>query len=192
MKPTAKDRKIFSFLLIRWGSGSTRATFIQLKDCSLQTLISAPQFNNLICIPRESRLSSKHTTGLDSQFWHDAHLSLLCTYMEKWTIKSHQHQNTKTLAEKGMSSSKMQHNLLCQTRLQKSLFLAVLSLMISHLHLTTFLMTNAAFPLHATSFLSGVVVKTKKSKIPYLPRKQLNWDSIIMEQSEAEEKSPLR
>lgn len=111
--------------------------------------------------------------------------------MEKWTIKSHQYGRTETFAEKDMSSSKMQLNLLCQTRLQKSLFLAVLGLMISHLHLTTFLMTNAALPLHVTSFLSAVVVKTK-SKIPYLPRKQLNWDSIIMEQNEVKEKSSLR
>lgn len=78
-------------------------------------------------------------------------------------------------------------------RLQKSLFLAVLSLMISHLLLTTFLMTNAALPWHVTSsFLSGVLVKTKKSKIPYLPRKQLNRDSVIMEQNDAREKSSPR
>lgn len=64
-------------------------------------------------------------------------------------------------------------------------------LMISHLHLTTFLMTDAALSLHATSFLSALVVKTK-SKISYLPRKQLNWDSIIMEQNEAKEKSSLK
>lgn len=49
-------------------------------------------------------------------------------------------------------------------------------------------MTNVALPWHATSsFLSGVVVKTKKSKIPYLPRKQWNWDSVIMDQNDAKE-----
>lgn len=84
----------------------------------------------------------------------------------------------KMLAEKGMSSSKMQHNLLCQNkRLQKCLFSCSINLIISHLLLTTFLMTNATPPRHATSsFLSGMVVKTEKSKIPYL--EESNWTGI--------------
>lgn len=36
--------------------------------------------------------------------------------MEKCTIKSYKYRRTKTLAEKGMSSSKMQQNPLCQNK----------------------------------------------------------------------------
>ena len=67
--------------------------------------------------------------------------------------------------------------------------LAALSLIVSHLLLTTFLMTNATLPRHGTSaFLSGMVVKTKKSKNAYLEESnwtglQLSWNRMMQKKN---------
>lgn len=99
-----------------------------------------------------------------------------------------QKRGLKMLAEKVMSNSKMQHNLLCQETTE-TCSLAVWSLIVSHLLLTTFLKTNITLP-HATSSLqSGMVVKTKKSKFPYL--EESNWTEIQLSWNRTMQKKNL-
>lgn len=80
----------------------------------------------------------------------------------------------KTLAEKGMSSSKMQHDLLCQNkRLQRSLFPCSIQP-----HRLAPSRDKRHTSSHATSsFLSRMMLKTRKSKIPFL--EENNWTGIL-------------
>lgn len=200
MKPIAKERKRFPFDQVRRYINPCHIHLIN-RLCSLQTLIRALQLNDLICTPGEQKLSSRQTVSLDSQcslnVWQDVFslLSLKCTGRKKWKIKSHKHRRKgrikKSLQKKECQVLKCSPRSCSKTRDCRDLCsMAALSLTVWHLSLTTFLTTNSTVHQHATSsLLSEMVLKTKKSKMPYL--EESNWTRMRLLWNRTIEKKPL-